>query len=509
MTSLLSVNAQNDYQFDWQQAYGGIDSDKASGIIALSDNNLLSFGYYKSTDGDFSTNYGNYDIFVRKMDYSGNEIWSSVFGGTNVDYVYDAIEDSTGNIILVGTSKSDDNDITGNHGDYDVLVVKLSNTGTILWQKSFGGTSIDKATSVIETANNEYYVLAYSKSTDGDITNNIGGYDVWLLKIDSTGAFVSQKNYGGSLDDKSHKFYKNSNGDIFITAYSKSNNNDVTINHGNYDFWVFEIDNAGTIGWNHSYGGSGIDKEPVIIENLNGQGFIIAGTSSSDDGDISQYYGSFDICLLKVNGTGSLVWQKNIGGTGADFVTGIQKTPGLTGDISLIGYTNSDDNDFPVNYGSYDSVYFTIDGNGNLQSKQNFGGDDTEQFTDFTLIPDITDGFDIYISGTTKSDNNDVSGQHGNYDAWFAHIIQGSSSVSTNNVIDVSIYPNPSKNFIQIKAEKIQQIQLIDITGKVLLSKYNIKRDNFKLEFTNFPKGNYLLKITTQKGIAVRKIIVE
>ena len=494
----------------WQQAYGGTDSDKAVKIIKTTDGNLVVAGHYKSTDGDFSANYGNYDIFVMKTDMSGTMIWRTVLGGTNVDYVTDIIETGNGDFILTGNSKSNDNDITGNHGNYDALVVKLDNSGTIVWQKSFGGSTTDKATSVVEMSNGNFIVLAYTKSTDGDVSASLGAYDVWLLKLDGSGNIVAQNSIGGSSDDKSHKIYVANNGKFMVTAYSKSGDGDVGHNEGNYDFWIVQINDDLSIAWSYTFGGSGIEKEPVLVDNSGTvENYILAGTSSSNDGDITNAKGSFDMCLINFDATGNIIWQNNIGGSDADFPTDIQRLENtFCGCFVVMGYSNSEDVDFPTNYDAYDAQVVTIDNTGNILFSKNYGGTDTDRFTSFIQIPDVAGGNpDVIATGTTKSNDNDVTGQHGNYDAWIMRINADQSSISDNNLMQITYYPNPVNQTLHIEADNIKQIQLMDLSGKILIDKKG-EYNAFDLNVANISKGNYLIKIYTDEGIGIRKIIV-
>ena len=507
--SLFTANSQS---ISWQQAYGGTNSDKAIKIIKTNDGNLVWAGYYKSTDGDFSTNLGNYDIFVIKTDLNGNLIWRTVFGGTNVDYVTDIIETSNGDFILTGNSKSNDNDITGNHGNYDALVVKLDNSGTIVWQKSFGGSSTDKATSVVEMTNGNFLVLAYTKSTDGDVSSSIGGYDVWLLKLDTNGSIVAQNSIGGSNDEKSSKIYKAINGKYMITSYSKSNNGDVANNQGNYDFWVVQINNDLSIAWSYTFGGSGIDNESVLFDNSSGavENYILAGASASNDGNITNAKGSFDMCLINFDAAGNIIWQNNIGGTQADFPKDIQKLDNaICNCFILVGFSNSEDNDFPTNYDHYDGEVLVINDTGNPVSTRNYGGNDKDNFMSFVQISDIANNNpDIIVVGSTKSNDNDVSGQHGNYDAWIVRINDDSNSISNNDASNITYYPNPANQIIHINAKNIKEVELIDLSGKILIDKKGIF-NSYDLNISNISKGNYLIKIRTNKGLSIKKIIIK
>ena len=513
------LQAQNDFQMSFSNVIGGSDSDKASGIIKINSGDFLTFGYYKSTDGDFSSNHGNYDIFVRKIDLSGNMIWETVLGGSNADYIYDAIEDDNGNFVLVGTSKSNDNDITGNHGNYDILVIKLDASGNLLWQKSFGGSDVDKGTSLLGLTGDEYYILGYSKSIDGDFTLNYGGYDVWLIKIDAMGNIISKQNYGGSSDDKSFKIYTGFSDSYIISAYSKSNDGDVPSNQGNYDFWIFELDNSGTITWNHTFGGSGIDKNAYLAmdlplslnkTNVNMIGFNLLGTSNSNDGDIINSYGNFDICMMSIDDSGNVITQKNYGGTDVDFPTSYVEvqSPLAPTYYYFSGYSNSNDNDFNANMGAYDAWIVKTDINGNILESKNFGGSDTDRFTGISLYHNASD-MNIFTVGITKSTDYDISGQHGNYDAWFANIISGTSGISEINSNLNKIYPNPASSIVFIEGDKINKINVSDLSGKTILEKKYSDTSSSILDISNLSKGIYLLKIYDGKQINIKKLIVK
>ena len=495
----------------WQKLYGGTDSDKATCFLSPSpviypSPGLIIGGHYKSVDGDFTSNQGNYDAYVMSIDPSnGDIIWQTTFGGSNADYIYD-IAFVGSDIYVVGATKSNDGDITSGHGNYDYLVAKLDTSGNLIWVKTFGGSDIDKATSVI-VVNSGIKVLGYSKSTDGDIAtgSNHGGYDIWLLNLDTDGNILSQHTYGGSNDDKSVEFNKSWGGsDGIITGYSKSNDGDLTTNHGNYDYWIFKIDTNDNIVWQQSYGGSGIDKDPHIT-NFSGTTYV-AGSSNSSDGDITNPLGNFDIWFLEIdNQTGQLNYQTNIGGTGADFTTDIIDTQLVIRSSNapvgyIAGYSNSNDGDFATNNGNYDSWLIGIDFSNNFNTFFHLGGDDVDELEaiDFN-----------YLLGKTKSEDGSFNTQHGNYDIWLTNEeLPFDNGGIDQPVINVKTYPNPVFGDIQIEVPNIQKIELFDINGQLVKS-YKVPGiiDMAKINISNLPNGAYLLKTTTKKGIGLNKIM--
>ncbi len=494
----------------WQKLYGGTDSDKGTCFLSPSpviypSPGLIIGGYYKSVDGDFTSNQGNYDATVMSINpNNGDILWQTTFGGSNADYIYD-ITFIGSDIYVVGATKSNDGDITSGHGNYDYLVAKLDINGNLIWVKTFGGSDIDKATSVI-VVNSTIKVLGYSKSIDGDIAtgSNHGGYDIWLLNLDTDGNILSQHTYGGSNDDKSVEFNKNVEYDgNIITAYSKSNDGDLTTNHGNYDYWIFKIDTNDNIVWQQSYGGSGIDKDPHIT-NFSGMTYI-AGTSNSTDGDITNPLGNFDIWFLEIDGqTGQLSNQTNIGGSGADFATDIIDTPLVIRNSSapigyIAAYSNSNDGHFTTNNGNYDSWLIGLDFSNNFNTLFHLGGDDVDELVSIDLN---------YLLGTTKSEDGSFNAQHGSYDIWLTSEELPVDNGGIDQIkINVKTYPNPVTDFIQVEVPNIQKIELFDINGKLVKS-YKLPGliDLARIDISNLHNGEYLLKTTTKKGIGLNKI---
>jgi len=495
-----------------QSLFGGSDTDKATCLLAPNItgpfiSNIYVGGYSKSSDGDFSTNYGNYDAFIRAYDLNYTLLWQISFGGSNVDYIYDLTTDGT-DIIAVGATKSNDHDIANNQGSFDYWVVKMDTNGNLIWSKTFGGSNVDKASSVL-VENNTIKVLGYSKSTDGDITpgSNHGGYDVWLISLDTDGNLLSQKTFGGSDDEKSVEFFRNYFGsEKYISAFSKSSDGDLTSNNGNYDYWILKLDSNDNIIWQRSYGGSGIDKEPYICGNYN---LSVAGSSNSTDGDIINPKGGFDIWhLILDEQTGVITNSLNIGGTGDEFATDLINLPLVARQTYgtneyLTGYSNSDDGDFPVNNGNYDAWVIGINF-GNLYNTFIYSGNDIDKITGISLFVDADMDF---LIGVTKSNDGAFSNQHGNYDAWTLETDLPVYIGSINKYnIDVNIYPNPVKNFIQINAEQIKQISILDITGKQVLAFKTINTPGFmNLNLSSLNKGAYLLKVLTKKGVGIKK----
>ncbi|MDR0665109.1 MAG: hypothetical protein LBF86_06275, partial [Helicobacteraceae bacterium] len=161
-------------------------------------------------------------------------------------------------------------------------------------EKSLGGSDYDYATSIQQTKDNGYTVAGYSYSNDGDVTENYGNYDFWIVKLNANGAIVWQKSLGGSNSDWATSIQQTKDNGYIIAGYSYSTDGNVTGHHGstdNTDCWIVKLNANGAIEWQKSLGGSDYDYANSIQQTSDG-GYIIAGSSYSTDGNVTDHHGS-------------------------------------------------------------------------------------------------------------------------------------------------------------------------------------------------------------------------
>ena len=208
----------------------------------------------------------------------GSEIiryrWHTVeksYGGGNEDYAYDIRQTTDGGNIFAAGSNSLDGDVTGLHGDYDYWVVKINDTGTVQWEKTYGGNGPDWAYQIQVTPDSGYIVTGSSNTANnGDVTGNHGGYDYWVIKISDTGAIQWAQSYGGSGDDEASTVHLTADGGYIVDGYSNSTDGDITNNLGDYDYWEVKISDSGSIQWQVNIGGSSADYDLCMIQTLDG-----------------------------------------------------------------------------------------------------------------------------------------------------------------------------------------------------------------------------------------------
>ncbi|MBZ9651582.1 hypothetical protein [Psychroflexus montanilacus] len=234
-----------------------------------------------------------------KLSGEGEMEWRRYFGGTNNDRSYGSLQTEDGGFIQVGHSESDDFDITNPRGSYDVWVVKTNSNGDLDWQKNFGGSSIEVGYDVIQTDDNNFMLVGDTRSDDQDVSNLKGNADVWVIKFDNEGNKIWENTYGGPNFDAGRSIIPIGNDEYFVTSSSQSQTDQLSSNYGLNDVWTFIIDGSGNLKWQKNIGGTGLDFGNDAAQNTKGEIFVV-GSSESEDNDFIINKGDKDAFILKL-----------------------------------------------------------------------------------------------------------------------------------------------------------------------------------------------------------------
>ncbi|QTY25983.1 hypothetical protein [Flavobacterium sp. CS20] len=350
------------------------------------------------------------------------------FGGSQEDDALSVVETQDGNIAVLGFTQSNDGDVTGKTTtDSDYWLLKLDKDLNLIWQKTFGGSSDDRGQKIITTADGGFLITGFSRSTDGDVSENFGFHDFWTLKLSASGDIIWDKSFGFSGNDRSYSAIQTSDGGYFVSGFldvsaSGGEGNDdgnaqrsksLFAKHGVGEFWGIKLDANGQTQWRRFFGGTNNDRSYDVIEAYDGN-IIMIGNSESDDFDITNPRGSYDIWAVKVNLLGDLVWQKNFGGSSIEIGYSIAKT--FDGNYVLAGDTRSSDADVTNLKGNSDFWAIKFDDNAQMIWQKTYGGSDFESARDVLELQSN----ELLISGSSKSIDNQVSNNFGQNDVWIA-----------------------------------------------------------------------------------------
>jgi hypothetical protein len=496
----------------WQRSYGGSAIDYVNEIKQTSDGGFISIGYTISNDGDITGYHGPplYDCWVVKTDLNGNIQWQKCYGGTGNESGFSIEQTLDGGYIMAGIADSANGDVGPVHGDNDYWIIKTDASGTIQWQKCYGGTKSDVANCVQQTDDGGFVVAGYANSNDGDVSGNhqIGfTKDYWILKLDTAGTIQWQKCFGSGNNDVANSIKQTIDKGYIIAGYSTANGGNVTGNHGGEDYWVVKLDSMGTLLWQKCLGGTGTDVATSIEETSEGD-YIVTGRVLSYDGDVvgNHLVGvsyAFDYWTVKLSNTGNIKWKKCYGGTGTEEATSIHNSS--DGGSIIAGYATSTDADVTGLHGGWDYWLVKIDSSGNLQWQKCLGGSSND---DASCVRQTADGGYV-IAGVSNSTDGDVTGNHGNIDYWVVKLENPSWISELLNENDFLIYPNPANTKINIAFENLAgtvELKIIDLVGRTVIVK-NINERSSVCDITELQNGIYFIQINATKGYITKKFI--
>lgn len=336
--------------FVWARAFGGTGYDSGNSITTDASGNIYTTGAFRGS-ADFDPGAGTYlltglgtgsDIFVQKLDASGNFLWARSFGGTSFDFGSSLTVDASGNIYTTGkfqgTADMDPGAGTSNHTASGVFgnlfVQKMDSDGNFLWAKSIGGSGDDGSSCVsLDVSGNIFITGTFQETVDFDPdagTNNltaIGYYDVFVLKMDANGNFLWAKGFGSLLDDRGVSLATDASGNVYTTGIFQeivdfdpgTGTNNLTPN-GQHDIFVQKMDAGGNFLWVKSFGGENVEGVNDLVLDASGNVYTTGSFGAVVDFDpgagISNIKatGDTDIFVQKLNADGDFLWTKSFGG---------------------------------------------------------------------------------------------------------------------------------------------------------------------------------------------------
>ncbi|MBK8614686.1 MAG: gliding motility-associated C-terminal domain-containing protein [Flavobacteriales bacterium] len=338
----------------WQRTYGGSGDDIGYGIEETAGGGFILHGPTTSADGDVAGSLASpfaQDHWVLKISSSGTLEWSQALGGTQLDNGTKLIQLSDGGFLqCFAATDSNDGDVTNNHGGQDAWLVKLSAVGSIEWARTIGGSDSDGGNDVLELDNGDILFAGSTASNDGDVPSNQGERDALLARISSTGVVQWVRTYGGSLDDGIVVIKPKGNGNFLLSGSTASTDGDVTNNNGATDAWLLEVDGSGSLLWQRAYGGSAYEQCYIFSADQNN--LVLSGVTNSTDGPMADNHGDLDLWIGELPQSGAAQWQRCLGGSAYD--RGILRTRTADGGYMIVGYTDSNDGDVSGNHGGRD-----------------------------------------------------------------------------------------------------------------------------------------------------------
>ena len=413
----------------WERTYGGSDFDYGSAVVQTSDGGYIIAGRTESFGA------GSYDVYLVKTDGDGDTLWTRTYGGSEYECGYSVAQTTDGGYIVVGRTYSF---VTFS---YEVYILKLTSLGDSVWTRRYGGNDDDRGYSVAQTTDGGYIVAGRTNSYGA------GSYDVYVLKLNSSGDSVWTRTYGGSFNDRGHSVAQTFDGGYIVTGVTRS------FGAHSDDIYVLKLSSSGDTVWTRTYGGSDWDVGQSVVQTSDG-GYIIAGHTYSFG------VGLADIYLVKTDAEGDTVWTRTYGGT--DWDEGYSVAQTSDGGFIIAGTTSS--------FGDIlgDVYVVKTDALGDTIWTRTYGGSDYDYGYS---VAQTSDGGYIIAGGT-------YSFGAGSYDVYLiktdslGYTAIGESPSARPEDIAISAYPNPFNSAVVISVETQDfaslQIEVFDINGRIV-----------------------------------------
>ena len=301
----------------WQRTLGGISDEIGRGIAVDGSGNVYVNGQ------TLSTGLGSYEFLIAKYNTSGTIQWQRTIGGTDAEFGRAIAVDSSGNAYVAGFTRS------AGAGVYDFLIVKYNTSGTIQWQRTLGGTDRDECTGIAVDSSGNVYVTGRCESAGA------GSIDFLIAKYNTSGTIQWQRTLGGTNIDYSLAIAVDSSGNAYVAGYTD-------VSGVSSEYLIAKYSTSGTIQWQRTLGGGSSDIGYGIAVDSSGNVYVNGQTTSTGTG-------SYDFLIAKYNTSGTIQWQRTLGGTGDDRGRGI--TVDSSGNLYVTGHTASagaGDDDFLI-----------------------------------------------------------------------------------------------------------------------------------------------------------------
>lgn len=418
------LSAQN-LAIHWQKSLGGKNNEFAYASTPTSDGGFVIVGSTNNNkDGDVPASKafngaGGSDIWVVKLNNWGEVIWSKTFGGTKDDIATDVLETKDKAILVVATTNSTDGEAAGNGSRGGIILLKLKTDGSIEWRKVFAsGYNAGEIAFAKADANSKPTIkpTADGGYMLGATITPINTSDFWLSKLNATGDIQWTKVFGSSQNDWMNEVITCSDGGFLMVGGTEASNLEISgAGKGFVDFYAIKTNASGTILWQKALGGTNLDIAFSSIETSD-NGYIIVGETNSANGDMAGNLGQKDGVLLKFASNGQLLWKVLTGGTDIDGLYNIKKTS--DGRLFAMGISSSDIGKVKPKGPVGDMWLVNIENSGVISSHTMFGGADSDIARG--AFPTSDGGF--IIAGNSDSVDGDLTENKGGTDFWAVKI---------------------------------------------------------------------------------------
>jgi len=458
-------------QSQFVRAVGGTNNDGGNSVVQTSDGGFAVAGL----TGSYGA--GSYDFFLVKFSSTGTYEWSRAVGGTSDDDGWSVVQTSDGGFAVAGMTRS------YGAGSGDLLLVKFNASGSVLWSRAVGGTSVDVGGSVVQTSDSGFAVAGFTYSYGAGTPDYC---NLFLVKFSSTGTVEWSRAVGGTSYDVGYSVVETSDGGLAVAGLTYS------YGAGSPDYpnlFLVKFTSTGSVEWSRAVGGTTSDDYGFSVVQTSDGGLAIAGYTRSFGA------GDWDFFLVKFTAIGTVEWSRAVGGTSSDYGTSVVQTS--DGGFAVAGETYS------YGAGTPDSsnlllVKFDSEGNSCIGeavsptvtiASPSVASPSPSVASPSPTVTDVSPTVTVVSPTVTEICTDDII-----------------ETVIKPAEFEISVSPNPFNSSCAISAPKGAKIEIFDVEGKKIMELSNGQR--IWTPNKEIGSGIYLVKATTKNGQSATKRIV-
>lgn len=492
-----------------QMSVNSLGNNMASAAFDLVDGGLYVSTYTPGSDGWVSSNNGDDDIWVLKLDVNGDTLWTRVLGGSGIDRVYRMRPVSTGGIILAGRTSDGSAFCTGYRGQTDGLLIRLDSEGNTLWSRCLGGSQQDQLYDVAESPAGDFVACGESNSNDGELAG-AGSGSAWIQFVngqngDPTSSLAPLGPNASSPDALENLTIITRLQDqsaYLLSGFTSPNFNDFNLD----DIWVAKMDLVGNVLWSNSYGSTNArDGSAALVEVSDGD-FIVAGLLGGNGGFPQFLGGPGDGLLIRCNTDGDVLWSRIYGGSDWEYFN--DAALDADGKLLIAGFSRSTNAQLAntTSYGNADHWLLKVEPiTGDTLWTKRMGGPNFDAATGIATSGTTND---LALVGRSEGQGGWISGNNGGRDLWVVRLSGDLSSGLQNDLNNFSplLYPNPANHTLALSADQgIQRVRVLDTRGRLVLEYQLGHNQRTDFDVSPMPNGIYLIEAEMQDGSRKRE----
>lgn len=516
---LFYFQISNSQTYDWVNLIGGDGFDFSNQVAIDNEGNVYNSGFYRQGNfmiGDSILPFvDNMDSYFAKYSPTGDLSWVIPLYGAGTWDRTEAIQiASNGDVYLLSTVENElsiggqEDILIPEENSFDILLMKFSAEGELLWHKIFGGSGTELGYNMLIN-DQEIILLGHflETLTMGDFELNADDQDMFIASLDLDGSVNWAKKYGGVGLDRLYSVAIHSNGDLAVCGYAK----------GDWQFGSTSLESVVDVSFHSFIGRLDSEGNPIwaaqMLNEFSTQAQNIT-TDNNGNSYISYYDNDYDkFQIAKYDVDGMPVWDYSSENSSDTLTALATEVKFMNGQLFVTGYLSKGNNLFGTVYNEIDNTDYLlaiVNPDGTLDTLLHDGGSGKLKSYGLNIDATGTAALSLIANGAVEINNTNLGVAIDDIVVLQMNIDDFLSSISDQNILpnEIVLYPNPCSDVFYIEnitSNVFDQISIYNQLGELVLE----QEYDDKIIVDALESGYYLVSLTGKEKSVIIKLIVE